>query len=152
MNTKRTIKMNAFFLVVVFCLNTVTGFACSLGLDMGFNSKHHPDVKEVISHETDNHSHTSSHSHESDKNHHQEKNSEDNCCNEAVNKFEQLDKSITSSVSFPGHPEFFSDLVNVFYNYNEALISQVTKNKRFFVRSHHPPIPDIRLAIQSFQI
>ena len=41
MNSSRTIKYKALFLLATFSLNTVVGFACSLGIDMGFNSGHH---------------------------------------------------------------------------------------------------------------
>src|SRR5689334_8615019 len=34
-------SIRAALLLVVFSLNTVIGFACSIGIDMGFNSTHH---------------------------------------------------------------------------------------------------------------
>lgn len=36
MKSTISIKIKAAFLLVVFALNTVVGFACSLGVDMGF--------------------------------------------------------------------------------------------------------------------
>ena len=40
MKRNKTIKFRAAFLLLVFGLNTVVGFACALGLDMGFNNSH----------------------------------------------------------------------------------------------------------------
>ena len=40
-------KIVAAFLLLVFSLNTIAGFACSVGIDLGYNSKHHP-VHETI--------------------------------------------------------------------------------------------------------
>lgn len=38
-----SIQLKAVFLLIVFCMNTITGFACGVGFDMGFNKKHHHD-------------------------------------------------------------------------------------------------------------
>ena len=43
MKRNRSIQLKAAFLLLVFGLNTVVGFACSLGLDMGFNIPHHKE-------------------------------------------------------------------------------------------------------------
>lgn len=41
MKPPRAIQYKALFLLVTFSMNTVVGFACSMGVDMGFNSHHH---------------------------------------------------------------------------------------------------------------
>jgi Cu/Ag efflux protein CusF len=41
-----SIQLKAAFLIIVFSMNTVIGFACAIGLDMGFNSKHHHEDDE----------------------------------------------------------------------------------------------------------
>ena len=38
-----SIQVKAAFLLFVFALNTAVGFACSIGMDMGFNATHHKD-------------------------------------------------------------------------------------------------------------
>ena len=45
-----SIQIKAAFLLIVFVTNTIVGFACSMGLDMGFNSKHHSErgAEEVV--------------------------------------------------------------------------------------------------------
>ena len=111
-------KIQALFLLSVFSLNTVVGFACSVGFDMGFNSKHHHDQeateavvhihadgkKHIHQEKKENHKHNKSHQGQ-DKNHHKSKEGKDNCCNDEVLKFEQLDKSVPYSLNII-HPTF----------------------------------------------
>ncbi|MEO5999127.1 MAG: hypothetical protein ABIN89_20305 [Chitinophagaceae bacterium] len=187
-------------MLIVFATNTLVGFACSMGLDMGFNSRHHSNEKapEPVIHVRDNdkkhihqeknsanskdksHQHnkiipeTFVHEHANDKKHiHKEKtgnhksdelvqkdeagndkkvkDENDNCCKVKVIQFEQLDKLVIYPVSIM-HPVFFTVFVSTFYNIDVFFLSQGSPNIKYFVRSHHPPIPDIRIAIQSFQI
>lgn len=163
MSIKTKYKFIAAFLLTVFSLNTVVGFACSLGVDMGFNSKHlhaektteavvhiHRDGKKHVHFEEKENHQNKSHPHAQDKDHHKTKEGKDNCCNDKVLRFEQLDKSVPHSVTII-HPVFLVAFVDAFYIV--ALPSPgVTKDIKQFVRSYHPPIPDIRIAIQSFQI
>jgi hypothetical protein len=137
-----SIQYKATFLLIVFSLNMIIGFACAIGIDMGFNTLHHEET-EVIAHE-------GSHHHEADS-HHKSKGCKGNCCNDHVIKFSQVDKSLPQSfVSF--NTIFFTTLISTFYNIDVLHISKAIANIRYFARSHHPPIPDIRIAIQSFQI
>lgn len=195
-----SIQIKAAFLLTVFTMNTVVGFACSIGLNMGFNSNHHPDEKgkEAVIHvhangnkhvhqketstnsrnkshhnnkiatETVVHDHANGkkHSHQEKpsnhrpdkfqpqdevKNDHQSKDEKGNCCTDKVMEFEQLDKSVARSLTTL-NPIFFTVFVSTFYNIDVSFLSQGAPNIKYFVRSHHPPIPDIRIAIQSFQI
>src|SRR5215213_4746718 len=164
MPNKRRYKIIASFLLTVFSLNTVVGFACSLGMDMGFNSKHHHDEqgteavvhihsdgKKHVHHEKRNgHSHAKQ-GHQELANHHDKTGKKkDNCCNDQVLQFEQLDKSVPHSLNIV-HPTFLIAFFDVFYIV--ALPSSgIVKDIKQFVRSYHPPIPDIRIAIQSFQV
>ena len=54
MKRSPSIQLKAAFLLIVFSLNTVVGFACSVGLEMGFNSSHHQEEKAAITHKHDN--------------------------------------------------------------------------------------------------
>jgi len=149
---------------MVFALNTVVGFSCSVGLDMGFNSKHHhsdeateavvhvhKDGKHVHEDNKEAHSHDRSHSHEEASNHYKSGGDKDDCCNNKVNSFQQLDKSVPPTVNII-HPVFFLAFVSTYYNIDILPHTDIIKDIKPFVRSHHPPIPDIRIAIQSFQI
>lgn len=150
---------------MVFALNTLVGFACSVGVDMGFNSKHHheEEVTEAVVHthkdgkqhvhhqQKDNDSHDQSHHHNLANNHKKSGDDKDDCCNGKVRSFQQLDKAVPNFISFV-HPVFFTAFISSYYNINILARPDIIKNIKPFVRSYHPPIPDIRIAIQSFQI
>jgi hypothetical protein len=74
------------------------------------------------------------------------------CCSTGVIKFFQLDKHIsTSNVDLSTPVQL---MVNQF-TYRIELLQYLKNNEQsthYFVRSDHPPIPDIRTAIQSFLI
>ncbi len=151
----KTIQIKATFLLVVFAFNMVVGFACGIGIDMGFNTvETHAQHKYKIHVHADGkkHEHKATHSHSK---HHHEKKSHDEkeggCCSDGVVKIAQADKAIvhTETVS---HPIFFTDFIAAYYHYNIFYESQITEPSKYFVRGHHPPIQDIRIAIQSFQI
>ena len=184
MKKNKSIQIKAAILMIVFSLNTLIGFACSVGLDKVFTTNHqeekvtnaevhvHPDGKKHI-HQKEEVSKTKVHVHADGKKHlHQEKvhkNDEDfqsksiansdtppnenegNCCSGTVTKFEQLDKSITPSSKI-FHPIFFITHVSAFYNTYILYTSYINTGIKYFVRSYHPPIHNIRVAIQSFQI
>ncbi len=141
-----SIQIKAAFLLLVFSLNTVIGFACAIGIDMGFNSAHHHDEETAITN-------TNSHHHdEANNHHHNSKDGKDNCCNDKVMKISQADKSLPPSSSTIITSIFSVVFVSSFYNIDILLTSQSSPTVKYFVRSYHPPIPDIRIAIQSFQI
>lgn len=144
--------------MMVFALNTVVGFACSVGINMGFNAEHHSGKA----------SNASAHRHRADKSptdpakeqshqHHQakhggtSKSSERDCCTDQVKEFHDLDKSVPASKTIFHQIFFTAFLAGYFYN-SSLPHYDIVKDTGFFVRSHHPPIPKIRLAIQSFQI
>ncbi|MBU2045355.1 MAG: hypothetical protein KJ712_01335, partial [Bacteroidetes bacterium] len=80
MKNKLSIQIKTSVLLLVFLLNTMVVFACSLGMDMKFNSSHH---QEKISS-------SSSHHHESKAKHHED--DKDNCCKDEAVKFAKFDK------------------------------------------------------------
>jgi hypothetical protein len=135
------IQIKAAFLLAVFSLSMMVGFACAVHLTTLLFGHHHKEVKTVGQ---------NSHGKEEAKPH-EKGPCKDNCCNEHVVKIAQADKTV---------PHFFTGLNVIFFT---ALISstyniQILKSfgaelpVKYFVRGHHPPIPDIRIAIQSFQI
>jgi len=149
MNRNKSIQFKAAFLLIVFSLNTVIGFACAVGMNMGFNSHHH---EESAIEATENHHHDKSHHHdEADVSHQKTNNDKDNCCNDEVMKFQQVDKNIATSFSLIS-PVFFTSFLASFYHIDLLSSNNRISTIKYFVRRHHPPIPDIRVAIQSFQI
>ena len=159
MNRNISMQIKAAILIVVFSLNTVIGFACAIGIDMGFNSTHHHDqeVTEVTVHVHENgkkheHHNEAGKHHAEDKDHHKTKNAKDNCCNDKVIKFNEVDKSASHSLNTVLNPIFSITFIPSFSVTNIFYKSYVDTDSKYFVRSHHPPISDIRIAIRSFQI
>ena len=154
----KTIQIIATVLMIVFSLNTIIGFACAVGLDMGFNSSHHE--KEAADISIHIHADGKQHRHHNEvKNHHEDAdnhlhktiNDKDNCCHDRATKIAQQDKAIAPSISITS-PFFFTTLISSFYNIDILLSNGADSHIKYFIQSHHPPIPDIRIAIQSFQI
>lgn len=161
MSKKISIRIKAVFLAVVFGLNPVIGFACSIGIDMGFNSSHHvrdkgveavlhihEDGKEHVHYEK-KHTHKQEYNHSVDKKKYSEKENQD-CCTDQVKKFEDVDKSLPLFFKLI-HPAFLNLFFDV-YCKTGLPANDRARNIKQFVRSYHPPIPDIRITIQSFQI
>jgi len=130
-------------LLIVFSLNMIIGFVCATGMDRLFIS-HHLEKTKLTAHEGFRQG-------DEAVTHHKTEGCKDNCCNEHVVRISQGDKSLPQSLEGL-NVIFFTTLISSFYNIDVLHTSKVLANTRYFVRSHHPPIPDIRIAIQSFQI
>ena len=157
MRGKFCLKVKAFFLLMVFCLNIIVGFACAAGLDMGFNSAHHhhhdSDMingsDSMDSHEVEvakqQHHH---HDKELNKNN---KETDDNCCNKGVAEFSQSDKILAQIVT----TGIQTPVVSINYtSYQLAYLATTASNiqKIQVTRRCFPTSPGIRVSIQSFQI
>lgn len=142
------IQLKAAFLLIIFSFNMVVGFACAIGVDMSFNTTHHHEEKAK---EVHIHANGKKHHHEKQDHKHTDSEKKDDCCNDKVLKISQTDKAIPQVAKLLS-PVFFTAFVATYYSINIAYPSQVNTSNKYFVRGHHPPIPDIRIAIQSFQI
>lgn len=147
MRGKLSIHIKAAFLLLVFGLNTVIGFACAIGIGMGYNRTHHHD-KEVA----EVHVHKDGSKHEHKKHGHLHTPSKDDCCSNSVVKVAQADKAVPGTAKLLNPVFFTAFAATTCYELNLAYPSQVKPSNKYYVRGHHPPIPDIRIAIQSFQI
>ncbi|MEP6701118.1 MAG: hypothetical protein ABJA85_07375 [Bacteroidota bacterium] len=145
-----SIKLKAALLVVVFGLNTAVGFACAIGLDMSFNNTHHHGEEAIEVHV---HADGKKHHHETPAHRHNDKNKDGKggCCNNSIIIFSQADKSVPQS-NIVFSTVFFPAFFAIYYGIDISYPSQVSCSSKYFVRSYHPPIPDIRISIQSFQI
>lgn len=145
MKQNTSIKLKAAFLLAVFALNTVLGFACSMGLKMGYNNHHHEAA--LVSTETKHPNHNSKeHQHS-----HQSSGSKDDCCSHGVTSFNLLEKTPAHAISLV-HPVFATAFLVSYYTPWILPKLFIPKSIRAFAQDYHPPIPDIRIAIQSFQI
>lgn len=134
-------------------------FACSFGMDMEFNSSHHQEKtasssshhrEKGVQHHENKTSNSPSVHHEKAIKHHE--NDEDNCCKDEAVKFAKADKLSPQTSHAEINPVFFPALLANFFNLNILDGGSNVFTNKFFVLGYHPPIPDIRIAIQSFQI
>ena len=156
MKQSYSIQIKAAFLLIIFSLNMVVGFACSIGIDIGYNAPHHDEIENKIpqahSHEghagKDHHGAQKSHDH---KINHKENEDKKDCCNDEVQKVQQLDKNINNIATITKvvyaavlPPSFFQTYIikslkaNPINSYRE----------RFF----YPPPANILVEFQRFQI
>ena len=154
----KSIQLKAAFLLIVFSLNTIIGFACAVGMNMGFNSSHHEEeVTDIPIHvhadgkQHQHHNEVKNHHEEASRNLQKETNDGDNCCHDKVMQIAQQDKAIAPPISLT-NPTFFTAFTSSFYDIDILLSTGADLHIKYFVQRHHPPIPDIRIAIQSFQI
>lgn len=150
MKINSSIQLKAALLLIVFGLNTVVGFACAVGVDMSFSTVHHHDNEATEVHV---HADGKKHHHEKPAHSHENKHEEEKggCCNDSVIKFSQTDKA-TPQPNIIISPVFFTVFIASYFSGDILYTSPVRESTRYFARNYHPPIPDIRIAIQSFQI
>ena len=149
MKQKRYIQFKAAFLLIIFSLNMIIGFACAVGVDMGFNSHHHQEEETAVAIHV--HANGKKHHHEKAAHKHSDDNKKDDCCSDKALKIFQADKAVPQFAKLLS-PTFATAFIPVYYATNISYPSQVITSNKYYVRGHHPPIPDIRIAIQSFQI
>ena len=143
MKRNRSTQLKSGFILIIFSLNMVIGFACAVGIKMGFNSCHEEKFEKITT--------KASHQHDKKQSHHKSKSCKDNCCNDHVVKISQVEKSLPQS--FAGiNPVLLATLISSFYNIDVLSTRSALANTKYFIRGHHPPIPDIRISIRSFQI
>ena len=151
MKTPKSIQFKAAFLLVVFALNTLVGFACSVGLDMGFNTTHHKN--EAAKPSVHIHKDGKKHIHGADRNksnHHTKKagTGKDDCCKGRVVTLQIADKNIDHTTIVVNVPAFNipSLFAQPFYNQVSGI------SQEYIARHFHPPPRNILIAIQRFQI
>lgn len=149
MHQNKSIQFKAAFLLLVFSMNIGVGFACAVGLDdliLGNDHHGHDNTKIHVHKDGSKHVH---HSHKAKHQH--DKKEKENCCSDTVVKLALVDKSVPQTNGIIS-PVFYTAFIAAYYNITVPVHSQAKTSTRYFVRSYHPPIPDIRIAIQSFQI
>jgi hypothetical protein len=144
-------RYKALFLLIVFSLNTIAGFACSVGVDMGYNHNHHHGGKHHPKHL---HKHNGEHHHKhSFSTAKFSKASNDDCCSNDVTKFALLDKSVVDNNLHLDAPVFFLVFTTTFLSptINESGLA-VNSKFQFVRRSSFLNDTDIQTAIRRFQI
>lgn len=151
MTLQRKNKIRAFILLTVFSLNTVAGFACSIGLNMGYNAHHHEG--HATTHET-----RECHQHQMcclltvvalSK----AKAPNDDCCSGQVNSFARMDKSVAYNNLLIKAPLFSpSEYTDIFAIQKEETGITVNSRFQFVRRSCFLNDTNIQLSIRRFQI
>jgi len=137
--------------LAVFSLNTVVGFACAAGLNMGFNTKHHHE-EEAISPTIGHHHEGATHHHDHEASKAKKADEDNNCCNDHVVKFSQSDKLLANTIN--AGIELPVILVHLHFLY-QSYISSFTHGHGQSLQVLRPYVPGsrgIRVSIQSFQI
>lgn len=161
MNSGTSIKLKAGLLLLVFSLNTMVSMACAMGVKMGFNTTHHDEEKPVApavhahadgkKHHHGNEETKGLKHHESNITHHDKKDTKemDGCCTDEILKFQQSDKSLNVKAGIEVPVLMFIVAVVTGVDLFKVVKEQPYIQK---ARYYYPPPPDIRIAIQSFQI
>jgi ABC-type nickel/cobalt efflux system permease component RcnA len=144
-----SIQLKAAFLIMVFSMNTIIGFAFALGVDMGFNSKHHHDHDEEVHVDCKEQQHND----EETKHHHESKEDSEKggCCNEGVIKFQNLEKNLNQNNTQVIYVHVFVTMLSNFWSINIFNCDKALP-QQYKVSVFHPPPTDILIAIQRFQI
>lgn len=115
--------MKAMFLLVVFLLNTMTGFVCAIEMDIGFN-----------------------------KSHQQHGSKKESCCSDAATKLSASDKLTHRISDFSQLSIHFILLADTTHLQSTVVSLPTNVPNVYFSRHCRSPIKDIRTVIQSFQI
>ena len=143
----------ALLLLVVFSLNTLVSFACSLG--GVFHSLHHSSSVSS-SHKQHKHHHGGDEKpqpHEHKDNHHSKSDAhKDDCCSNSVLQIEKIEKSVSRSIEAPN-----AVFLTSFLTYFTSLFSLFPAEEKTFFPYYirwrlTSTIQDLRIVIQSFQI
>lgn len=160
-------RFKALFLLVIFLLNTLVGFACAIQIEYksqenkvkghahDHSSHAHDSASPAdIAHNHGSHKHSDNHETAHKKpelNHSQSGSAEDSsCCQDEVSKFYSLDKIAPQSVKIIAKPPVLD--ITGFY-YTPLAVLPIKKGfDKYIDNRQRPPTNDIRIAIQSFQI
>ena len=149
----RSIQIKAAFLAIVFGFNIVVGFACSLGINMGFNSHQHSEACTVTVKNYDSEYGEQASSapvsqyqckHKSDR-------EKDMCVDKKVVKLSRKDKTVPESATEFCNI-FLPSFVASFYQYALVHSTQVFPPDKYYPQDYHPSTGDLRISIQSFLI
>lgn len=138
-------KFRALLLLMVFSLNTLAGFACSIGIDLGYNRLHHThSTAQTVMHKMHCHG---------DREKQNNSNEKDDCCSNDVVKFVLLDKAtVDNNHNILPAPIFLAAIAE--YTAESIIHNKISVNThfQFLRRSCFLNDTDIQTAIRRFQI
>ena len=130
-----------------------------MGLDMGYNKSHHTEEATEVSVHVHADGKNHHHGNEPKKTHHtgsvanhqhkKDASKKDDCCTNEIMQFQQSDKNLAakSGINMP----VFAAILTTFFGIDNFKSVQ-SSSPKYIASYFHPPPPDIRIAIQSFQI
>lgn len=150
MKPNRTIQLKAVFLLIVFSLNTIVGFACAVGLNMGFNHHHHHEKgsRSTVAH---HHEKGTAHHHHHEQLAKSKTTDNHNCCTDNATQLSGSDKLLAQTIH--SGIETPVALIALHFLYSSNLSSFIQDTKK--VQADRPYVltsRGIRVSIQSFQI
>jgi hypothetical protein len=152
----KTIQLKAIFLLIIFSLNNIIGFACAIGMDMGFNSKHHHEKPHAHNGKAHHH-HKGTHAHTTKSRHHHNEikvsgaAEKENCCTDEDTQLSKSDKLLVTLVnSGIEMPVALIALHFLYLSYFSSFKPECKKIQE--VRPYVVNSRGIRVSIQSFQI
>ena len=151
MKPNRAIQLKAIFLLVVFSLNTIVGFACAVGLNMGFNKKHHHHETVSLSTVSHHHEKGTAHHHIHEKLIKSKTTKDDDCCTDKATQLSGSDKLLAQTINSGIETPVALIPLYFLYSTNFSSFTQDTK-KIQVVRPYILNSRGIRVSIQSFQI
>ena len=142
----------AFFLLLVFSLNTVVSFACSLS--SYFHSFHHSSFAYASDQDHNKHGNTYHHDHDChtipQQNLPDEK--KDDCCSKYVVEFQKVEKSVSKTIDAPGFIFTKSFLPAIYVDIDIPTSKNITGFSHNDRWRNPATIQDLRIILQSFQI
>ena len=152
MSRQSKYRIKGFILLLVFSINTLAGFACSVGMDMGYNEGHHQHSKEPAKASTEHHHNHHDEEPQKDESKNEHHKGGGDCCGD-ITKLNLADKSVVSSISLQA-PSFLFAFVSHFILPEVATPSLLDNTTSYSLRrswGFHDHT-DLRIVIQSFQI
>jgi len=152
MKINKTIQLKAIFLLLVFSLNTLIGFACAVGVNLGLHATHthsHHHHAETVKKGSHHHDDNPAHHHHHD--HKKTANETDNCCTQKVSQLSQTDKLLAQTI-YAGI-EIPVTLAPLHFLYRACLSAFIPETRKIpIARPYTLNARGIRVSIQSFQI
>lgn len=134
MNRKISIRFKVLILLVLLAFQTLAGFACAM--------EHIPALHAAKDKTTIHHQHSAGQHH----------NTKNDCCKEASAHLVKADELSSNPLTVPLMPQVLLLLPPVPGTIAFLDTGAIAPRHYYTFRNHHPPIQDIRIAIQRFQI
>ena len=150
MKKNYAIQLKASFLLVIFSLNIIC-WGCPMGLCICGKSEMAIENKPVCKEHKCMAETGCCHKEVSTKKNNASKSQGKRHCNDNIVNFSKVDKNCSQDFSAINHI-FFTAFISSFSNIDVLKTFDAELSDKNYLQNYHPPIPDIRIAIRSFQI